>query len=99
MNSSEQSGKVVQAIRLVFELDREEDPRLYDDLIRFNKGTRRVNRLRILAHDGMLAQQRPTEPVQLLANPNGAAAIPAIAPPDKEDGAIINQIFDEPIQE
>ena len=48
------SGRHVP-IRLVFELEREDDPRLYDDLIGFNKGQRRVNRLRTLAHDGALA--------------------------------------------
>ena len=44
------------SIRLVFELSRAEHPRLFDDLIRFPKGTKRVNRLRVLAYDGLLAQ-------------------------------------------
>lgn len=43
-------------IRLVFELARADHPRLYDDLIQFRKGTKRVNRLRVLAYDGLLAQ-------------------------------------------
>ena len=43
-------------IRLVFELARADHPRLYDDLIQFHKGTKRVNRLRVLAYDGLLAQ-------------------------------------------
>lgn len=43
-------------IRLVFELERADHPRLYDDLIQFHKGTKRVNRLRLLAYDGLLAQ-------------------------------------------
>ncbi len=43
-------------IRLVFELARADHPCLYDDLIRFRKGTKRVNRLRVLAYDGLLAQ-------------------------------------------
>ena len=43
-------------IRLVFELARADHPHLYDDLIRFHKGTKRVNRLRVLAYDGLLAQ-------------------------------------------
>jgi len=43
-------------IRLVFELSRAEHPRLFDDLIRFHKGTKRVNRLRVLAYDGLLTQ-------------------------------------------
>ena len=46
----------IMPIRLVFELARAEHPRLYDDLIQFRKGTKRVNRLRILAYDGLLAQ-------------------------------------------
>lgn len=43
-------------IRLVFELARAQNPRLYDELVQFQKGTRRVNRLRVLAYDGLLAQ-------------------------------------------
>ena len=45
-----------EPVRLLFEMMREDNPRLYDDLIRFNKGTKRVNRLRFLAHEGLLAQ-------------------------------------------
>lgn len=43
-------------IRLVFKLERAEHPRLYDELIRFHKGVKRVSRLRLLAYDGLLAQ-------------------------------------------
>ena len=50
------SVKSLQPIRLVFELARADHPRLYDDLIQFHKGTKRVNRLRVLAYDGLLAQ-------------------------------------------
>jgi hypothetical protein len=46
-----------EPVRLLFEMTRDDNPRLYDDLIRFNKGTKRVNRLRFLAHEGLLAQQ------------------------------------------
>ncbi|MDO9003986.1 MAG: hypothetical protein Q7V20_11080 [Aquabacterium sp.] len=45
-----------EPIRLVFELARADHPRLYDDLIQFPKGTKRINRLRVLAYDGLLAQ-------------------------------------------
>lgn len=45
-----------ETIRLLFELDRPDDPLLYDDLIRFKKGTKRINRLRLLAHEGTLGQ-------------------------------------------
>ena len=45
-----------EPIRLVFELARADHPRLYDDLIQFSKGTKRINRLRVLAYDGLLIQ-------------------------------------------
>lgn len=45
-----------EPIRLVFELARADHPRLYDDLIQFQKGTKRINRLRLLAYDGLLVQ-------------------------------------------
>lgn len=48
--------KEPNSIRLVFELARADHPRLYDDLIQFHKGTKRVNRLRLLAYDGLLVQ-------------------------------------------
>ena len=53
---STDTGKDFRPIRLVFELARADHPRLYDDLSRFHKGTKRVNRLRVLAYDGLLAQ-------------------------------------------
>ena len=43
-------------IRLVFELARADNPRLYDELVRFPQGAKRVNRLRVLAYDGLLVQ-------------------------------------------
>lgn len=43
-------------VRLVFELARADNPRLYDELVRFPKGAKRVNRLRVLAYDGLIAQ-------------------------------------------
>ena len=51
-----------EPVRLLFEMTRDDNPRLYDDLIRFNKGTKRVNRLRFLAHEGLLAQCRVVQP-------------------------------------
>ena len=50
-------SKVDHSVRLLFELSRDDNPRLFDDLMRFNKGPKRVNRLRFLAHEGLLAQQ------------------------------------------
>lgn len=49
--------KADPGIRLLFEMSRDDNPRLFDDLMRFNKGPKRVNRLRFLAHEGLLAQQ------------------------------------------
>ena len=46
-----------QMIRISFLLAREDNARLYDELIQFPKGHRRVNRLRTLAYDGLLAQR------------------------------------------
>lgn len=46
-----------RAMRLSFELDRADNPPLYDELMCFPKGSRRVNRLRTLAHEGLMAQR------------------------------------------
>lgn len=55
MNASEARQDL--SVKLLFELSRDDNPRLFDDLMRFNKGPKRVNRLRFLAHEGLLAQQ------------------------------------------
>ena len=47
------------AYSVVFQLERADNPGFYDDLIRFKKGTKRVNRLRTLAQEGLLAQHWP----------------------------------------
>ena len=44
-------------IRLSVELERADNPPLYDDLVKFPKGPRRVNRLRTLAYAGLVFQQ------------------------------------------
>ncbi len=44
-------------ISLLFELDRNDNPVLYDDLCRFIKGPRRANRLRFLANEGLRAEE------------------------------------------
>ena len=49
----------VEPVRLLFEMTRDDNPRLYDDLIRFNKGTKRVNRLRFLALEGCWRRTGP----------------------------------------
>lgn len=50
------TNSMLETIRMLFELDRADDPQLYDDLIRFKKGTKRINRLRLLAHEAVLGQ-------------------------------------------
>ena len=45
-----------KGLRINFELDRADNPPLYDELARFTKGAKRVNRLRTLAHAGLMAQ-------------------------------------------
>jgi hypothetical protein len=81
-------------IRLLFELDRADNPRLYDELIRFKKGTKRVNRLRTLAQEGLLAQHWPIESAGTWGATKGAATVF-----DKGDAAMTNQIFEQPIAE
>lgn len=44
-------------VRLQFEITRDDNPALYDDLQRFSKGPKRVNRLRLLAHEGLMTLQ------------------------------------------
>lgn len=44
-------------VRVTLELSRSDDPLLFDALVALKKGRRRVARLRMLAHDGLLAAQ------------------------------------------
>jgi hypothetical protein len=56
---------MADTLRITLELDRADNPPLYQDLAGFPKGPRRVNRLRTLAHAGLLAQLAPlTLPVE-----------------------------------
>lgn len=88
-------------IRLLFELERADNPRLYDDLIRFNKGTKRVNRLRTLAQEGLLVQQLQRGLAgHVLGSQNGR-------PQDADESlqheqnrsSVLSQVFDAPITE
>ncbi|MCG2583873.1 hypothetical protein [Massilia sp. TS11] len=76
---------MLDRIRLNFELDRQDNPRLFDELMRFTKGPKRVNRLRTLAHDGLLAQA--SAPPVTMAQPQapsvselGSAAVEMFGP-------------------
>ncbi|MBL0086156.1 MAG: hypothetical protein IPP44_05455 [Ideonella sp.] len=85
-----------EPVRLLFEMTRDDNPRLYDDLIRFNKGTKRVNRLRFLAHEGLLAQLWMLAPVGNGMPVMGNAVPPA--PPGVNPVAArhTNHAFDAP---
>jgi hypothetical protein len=87
-------------IRLKFELNRADDPLLYDDLMRCHQGARRVNRLRLLAHEGAVMQ------VSLL---NGGTPFhvipvqPALREPQPTtteiDMPLATDVFGDPVQE
>ncbi len=47
---------MTDTLRITLELDKADNPPLYQDLAKFPKGPRRVNRLRTLAHAGLIAQ-------------------------------------------
>ncbi len=81
-------------IRLVFELARADHPRLYDELIRFHKGTKRVNRLRVLAYDGLLAQEGLFVRVG-----EGQRHQPSGSFPHEGNGAVTNDLFEPAIDE
>lgn len=83
-----------EMIRLLFELERDDNPCFYDELIRFKKDTKRVNRLRTLAQEGLLAQHWPCSTVETAeARRAGAMAF------DQGGAVMIKQIFEQPIAE
>jgi hypothetical protein len=47
---------MTDTLRITLELDLADNPPLFQDLARFPKGPRRVNRLRTLAYAGLIAQ-------------------------------------------
>ena len=50
---------MADTLKITFELEPLDNPPLYKDLVQFPKGPRRVNRLRTLAHAGLIAQMVP----------------------------------------
>ena len=75
-------------IRLVFKLERAEHPCLYDELIRFHKGVKRVNRLRVLAYDGLLVQRG------MLVQDGRATPVAALDGTAGDEGAAVtNELF------
>ena len=85
---STDTGKDFRPIRLVFELARADHPRLYDDLIQFHKGTKRVNRLRVLAYDGLLAQSGVFAEMG-----RGSSHLPSASSAQEGNGDITNDLF------
>lgn len=71
-----------ESIRISLVLARPDNPRLFDELVRFPKGQRRVNRLRTLAYDGLLAQLAPT---RQLVSPLAGEGKPAGEPESSVD--------------
>lgn len=85
-----------EPVRLLFEMTREDNPRLYDDLIRFNKGTKRVNRLRFLAHEGLLAQNWMLVPAAGAASQATASALQTFSKVNPAVAGHVVQAFDAP---
>ena len=84
-------------IRISFLLAREDNPRLYDELIQFPKGQRRVNRFRTLAYDGLLAQRAF---IEYLATPAVADDGVGVSPPPSMDRAMASmELFSDPLSE
>lgn len=86
-----------EPVRLLFEMTREDNPRLYDDLIRFNKGTKRVNRLRFLAHEGLLAQNWMLVPGGGALSQTAASALQAPAKVNPTVAGHVVQAFEVPM--
>lgn len=83
-----------ERIRLVFELERADNPRLYEDLSQFKKGSKRVNRLRTLAHEGLLAQIWSARGGAPIGEGYGDGLRV-----DVGGASVTNQVFDDPLME
>lgn len=79
------------SVRLLFEISRDDNPRLYDDLMRFNKGPKRVNLLRFLAYEGLLVQTGMVSGVTVAAR-----SIEPVVGIDREAAAHIIGAFEVP---
>lgn len=85
-------------ISLLFELDRNDNPVLYDDLCRFIKGPRRANRLRFLANEGLRAEElRQTQSQQ--AHVNGEVVPGRIGFGAYGPAGDTNLVFASPLEE
>jgi hypothetical protein len=87
-------------LKMYIELDRADDPCLYDDLVRCKKGPRRVARFRLLAHDGAVSQLQRENGIGI---PKGAAVFPIVR--DEPSGMsgiemeLASDVFADPITE
>lgn len=87
---NDRDRNVPRSVRLVFELSRADNPRLFDELVRFPQGVKRVNRLRVLAYDGLLAQYG------VFALAGGSVAAPVAASPGAE---VTNGLFEPALRD
>lgn len=87
---NERDKAAPKPVRLVFELARADNPRLFDELVQFPQGVKRVNRLRVLAYDGLLAQ------FGVFAL-NGASAVPSR--PASPGAEVTNGLFEPALKE
>ncbi|MDP1692945.1 MAG: hypothetical protein Q8L49_13530 [Burkholderiaceae bacterium] len=91
---TQDAKRAQEPVRLLFEMTRDDNPRLYDDLIRFNKGTKRVNRLRFLAHEGLIAQHwMAAQGVAVKGPLVSPASEPSVSPSVARH---TNQVFEAP---
>ena len=103
MHSDDAPGPEALRIRVTLELSRSDDPLLFDELVQLKKGRRRVGRLRVLAHDGLLAAQHQP-PGFTPAGPEGAL-VDAIDDRGEQaelaplDPRVTASLFDAPLQE
>ena len=88
-------AKGLRPIRLVFELARADNPRLFDELSQFPKGAKRVNRLRVLAYDGLLAQHG----VFVLSSVQGSGQVRVAKGQDIQVAAVTNGLFEPGLAE
>ncbi len=104
MHSDDAPGPEALRIRVTLELSRSDDPLLFDALVQLKKGRRRVGRLRVLAHDGLLAAQHQP-PSFTPAGPGQGALADAIDDSGEQaklaplDPRVTAGLFDVPLQE
>ena len=91
-----EAAQDAEPVRMLFEMTRDDNPRLYDDLIRFNKGTKRVNRLRYLAHEGLLAQYWALVPAMAVETQTSKSEMRAPRSVDTVAAGKVIQAFDAP---